>query len=240
MSIEERPPVDSRRWTGPEDGPVPVDRRAAGAAFRAAGGPGAAAPQRAASAVSWAGLALVLPVVMAGAGQGTWLLGLEPVAARLRSGLEAALHPTLGLKGAEGMMALLGDPRLLAALLALAGTLAGIVSAWRHRAALARGFTAAEAGVPGAVFSSYGHWGMAPFIVLLVGWRPLESPLLLPNALVLWLLARLAAGSLTAMAERWAAGLGAGSPRPSGWDLANMALSLGALLLLLGRALWIL
>ncbi|MCR0985072.1 hypothetical protein [Roseomonas populi] len=240
MSTGQGPPIDSRRWTGPEPAAPPLDRRGARAAFLAAGGPGAAAPQRAASAASWAGLALLPFVVLAGAEPGASLLGLEPTAARLRGGLEALLSPSLGLKGAGGMVSLLGDPRLLAALLALGGSAVGIASAWRHRAALARGFAAAEAGVPGVAFRTHRYWEAAPFVLLLVAWRPLGGDLLLLNALALWLLARLAAGTLTALAERRAAGLGARSPASSGWDLASLVLSLGALLLLLAYLLGLL
>jgi hypothetical protein len=237
MSARNAPVADSRRWTGPEPSPPTLDRRAARAAFQAAGGRGAAAPQRAASAVSWAGLALLPLVVLAGADARAELFGLEPLAAWLREVLEARLSPALGPRDADGMVALLGDPRLLATLLALAGAFAGILSAWRNRAALARGFAAAEAGVPGAVFAPRRHREAAPFILLFVGWRPLEGGLLWLNALALWLVARFAAGTLTALAERRAAGLGARSALSSGWDLAMSAASLSALLLLLGHVL---
>jgi len=234
LSGKEPSPVDSRRWTGPEPAPPALDRRASRAAFEAAGGPGARAPQRAASAVSWIGLAVLPFVVLAGADGRARLLGLEPLAARLRGGLEGWLSPILGVKDTEGMVALLGDPRLLAGLLALLGGLAGIASAWRHRAALARGFGAAEAGVPGAVFTTRRYGEAAPFLLLFVGTRPAGGDLLALNALALWFVARLAAGGLTALAERRAAGLGGRAAAPSGWDAATMAASLGALLLLLG------
>ena len=51
------------------------------------------------------------------------------------------------------------------------------------------------------------------------------------NALTLWLVARFAAASLTSVAERRAAGLGTRGALPSGWDLATIVLSLGAMLL---------
>lgn len=237
VSGEEVPAIKSRRWTGPEPAPPPLDRRAARAAFLDAGGRDAGTPQRAASAVSWTGLALLPLVVLVGADERAALLGLEPAAAWLRAGMEAGLSPHLGMKGAEGMVALLGDPRLLAVLLALAGALAGIVSAWRHGAALGRAFAAAEAGMPGAVFTTRRVGATAPFLLLFAALQPPGGRLLLLNALALWLIARLVAGALTAAAERRAAGLGARSAAPSAWDLATMVASIGALLLLLAHIL---
>ena len=231
--------IDGRhlRVTDAEAVAFSLDQRASRAAFMAAGGPGATAPQCAASAVSWIGLGLLPLVVLAGADGRAWLLGLEPLAGRLRGGLEAWLFSALGTKDVEGMAALLSDPRLLAALLALLGGLAGIASAWRHRAALARGFAAAEAGVPGATFATRRYGEAAPFLLIFMGMRPVGGDMLVPNALVLCLVAHLAAGGLTAMAERRAAGLGWHAAAPSSWDAATMAASLGALLLLLGHVL---
>jgi len=229
--------VDSRRWTGPEPAPVPLDRRAARAAFRAAGGPGTVAPQRAAALVSWLGLVLMLAVILVGADGRARLLGLEPLAARVRAGLEGWLTAFAGPKDAEGLLGLAGDPRPLAAVLAIAGTLAGLASAWRHRAALARGFAAAEAGTPGAVFTTLQHWGAAPLLFVLISTKPPDGPLFAANALALWLVARFAAAGLVAVAERRAAGLGARGAAPSRWDVATIVVSLGGMLLLLAHAL---
>lgn len=148
MSGKDAPVVDSRRWTGPEPARPTLDPRASRAAFRAVGGAGAVALQRVASAVSWIGLGLMVPVVLVGATRDTWLLGLQPLAGRVRAGLEGWLAVVLAPDSTGGVAGRIGDPRILAALLALVGTLAGSVAAGRHRAALARGFAAAEAGGP--------------------------------------------------------------------------------------------
>lgn len=62
------PVFDSRTWTGPETVPErpPYDVLAARAVFAEAGGPEATLPQRAASAVSWAGLACLGALVGCG------------------------------------------------------------------------------------------------------------------------------------------------------------------------------
>jgi len=245
MPPEPRPaaePVLSRRWTGPEAEP-PLDHRVARAAFLAAGGTGAAAPQRAAARVSWIGLPLMTAAALLGAGDRALPLALSPPAARLREAVEAALRPGLGLKGAEGMAALLGDTRILAVLLALAGALAGIAAARRHRAALRRGFDAAEAGTPRdaaeddtprPVFRTR-HAGLLLPLLMLPALHPPAAggTRYLLEALLLWLFSRLAAAGLCAVAERRAAGLGAGAAAPSGWAAAELLLSLGALLLIL-------
>jgi hypothetical protein len=219
------PDIDSRRWTGPEPQPPAAERQAARNAFLAAGGTAAGKPQRATSAVSWAGLAVLPLVVLAGADEHSWLPGLHPLAAWFR----ALLAPALG---AEWAVAAAGDPRLLGALVALGGSIAGIVSAWRHRAALARGFAAAGDG-----FLTRRFGGAAPLMLVLVSLRPADGPLLALNALALWLIARLAAGSLTALAERLAAGCARRAERAAGWDVATLLASLGGLSLVLAHVL---
>ncbi|WP_458095000.1 hypothetical protein [Roseomonas sp. WA12] len=237
MSKEAAPGVDSRGWTGPEPAPAQADRRLARAAFLAAGGPGAAAPQRAASAVSWAGLGVMAGVILLGADRDSWLPGLGPLAMRVRGGVEGWLAGFAGPKTAEGLVVLMGAPGLLAAMLAILGAVAGILSAWRNRAALTRGFGAADALAPGGAFATLRHWEAAPLFLLLAGVKPAGGFWLVVNAVLLWLIARFAAGQLTAIAERRAAGLAMRGASPSGWDLATILVSLAGMILLLAHAL---
>ena len=153
-AVDSRPEIDSRRWTGPEPEPLAADRRAARGAFLLAGGRAAGAPQRTAAAVSWLGLAFLPAVVLAGADDRSWLPGLQPVAAGFAAWLEAWLVPALGADRAKWIVGALGDPRLLAVLVALGGGVAGMVSAWRHRAALAQRISLA----PGPMFSAGGEF----------------------------------------------------------------------------------
>jgi len=136
--------INSRGWTGPAPEPAPADRHAAHAAFLAAGSPAAARPQRVAAAACWTGLVLLPFVVLLGADDRSWPPGLPAAGDAFRAMLDAWLEPSIGSKGVEGVVAVLGDPRVPALLLALAGSIAGMASAWRHRAALTRGFQAAS------------------------------------------------------------------------------------------------
>lgn len=231
-AVDSRPEIDSRRWTGPEPEPLAADRRAARGAFLLAGGRAAGAPQRAAAAVSWLGLAFLPAVVLAGADDRSWPPGLQPVAAGFAAWLEAWLVPALGADRAKWIVGALGDPRLLAVLVALGGGVAGMVSAWRHRAALAQGFAAA-----GEDFLTRRFGGAAPLLLVLTSLRPADGPLLALNALALWLVAGLAAGSLTALGERLAAGSARRGDRAAGWDVATLAASLGGLSLVLAHVL---
>ena len=234
--------VDSRRWTGPAAEPAPPpNRRASRAAFRAAGGEGASAPQRTVALVFWLGLPVMLGVILIGADGRSRLLGLEALAARVRDGfrsaLEAALSGVAGSKDAEGLVALAGDPRLAAALLAMVGALAGLASVTRHRAALRRGFAAAEANHPGTVFITF-HGGVAtPLLLVLVGTKPPGGALFALNAPTLWFVAFLAVAGTIAVVERRAAGLGTRGAARSGWDAATIAVSLGAMIVVLAHAL---
>ncbi|MBO1081613.1 hypothetical protein [Roseomonas haemaphysalidis] len=219
--------IDSRGWTGPAPEPAPADRHAAHAAFLAAGGPAAARPQRVAAAACWTGLVLLPFVVLLGADDRSWPPGLPAAGDAFRAMLDAWLVPSIGSKGVEGVVAVLGDPRVPALLLALAGSIAGMASAWQHRAALTRGFQAA-----GDALQTSRFGGTATLLLLLSTLRPVGGTLLALNALMLWFFARLTAEALTTLVKRIAAG--AARRR---WDWATLLASLGGLLLALAHVL---
>jgi len=211
---QERPSIDSRSWTGRGLGPTRADSRAAWQAFRSAAGAKAIAPRRAAAIVCGIGGVLVAPAIaIASPDRLPWLASLS------RGIAVHAIGPHAARAVLEWLAAFVGPALAIALVAAVAGT----VSAWRNRVALATGFAVAPAdqleGGGGDVVIAL--ITMTSFIP--TGWAP--SP---TKILMLWMIAFYLARGLTLMAEQLFA-----APDGNGWRIANpVCATLGAAALL--------
>ncbi|MCO6389641.1 hypothetical protein GTW25_01165 [Aliihoeflea aestuarii] len=214
MTQADRPEYDSRAWTGPAAPPPRFDRRAARRTFEEAGGRKARASQ------------IIVGVIFA--------IALIPIGLSGLIGNGGAHGLAPGGGPVDALMRLGGDPRSRIVCLAILAAGAGLLAARLNRNALNVGFAAVEDAQPGAVYTTRRIYLVAPFLVLCTTASPPSSNLWGPvSVLVWWLGAYLLSASITAIGERRFAGRGADGMARSGWDLANIIVSLSALSVLL-------
>jgi hypothetical protein len=187
---------------------------AARRAFRSAAGAQAIAPRRAATIACGIGGVLVVPAIAIASPD-----RLPSLASLSREVAVHAIGPEAALPVLEWLAVFVGPALVIGLVAALAGT----VSAWCHRAALAAGFAAAPVdrleGGGGDVFMGL----MAMMMSVSSGWQP--SPVAI---LSLWMVAFFLGRGMTLMAEQLFA-----APGGNGWRIANPVCTTLALIALL-------